>query len=104
MSFHLVSTKSAKIHFYYTFCFIITVVYFSNIVYNISNAEEDLDDEEGQLFDLESNTPNDESSLYVFDNSDDEPFRCTFTMDPKCCKAVTEAFVRLHEDGTIYRR
>ena len=31
-------------------------------------------------------------------------FRCTFTMDPKCCKAVTEAFVRLHEDGTIYRR
>ena len=30
--------------------------------------------------------------------------RCTFTMDPKCCKAVTEAFVRLHEDGTIYRR
>ena len=39
-----------------------------------------------------------------FDNSDDEPFRCTFTMDPKCCKAVTEAFVRLHEDGTIYRR
>ena len=31
-------------------------------------------------------------------------FRCTFTMDPKCCKAVTEAFVRMHEDGTIYRR
>ena len=30
--------------------------------------------------------------------------RCTFTMDPMCCKAVTEAFVRLHEDGTIYRR
>ena len=29
--------------------------------------------------------------------------RCTFTMDPKCCKAVTEAFVRMHEDGTIYR-
>jgi hypothetical protein len=24
-------------------------------------------------------------------------------MDPKMCRAVTEAFVRLHEDGTIYR-
>lgn len=24
-------------------------------------------------------------------------------MDPKLCKAVTEAFVRLHDDGTIYR-
>ena len=24
-------------------------------------------------------------------------------MDDKMCKAVTEAFVRLHEDGTIYR-
>lgn len=24
-------------------------------------------------------------------------------MDPKLCKAVTEAFVRLHEDGSIYR-
>ena len=24
-------------------------------------------------------------------------------MDPKMVKAVTEAFVRLHEDGTIYR-
>ena len=24
-------------------------------------------------------------------------------MDPKMCKAVTEAFVRMHEDGTIYR-
>jgi len=29
--------------------------------------------------------------------------RCCFTMDPKMCTAVTEAFVRLHEDGTIYR-
>ncbi|CAH0546633.1 unnamed protein product [Brassicogethes aeneus] len=29
--------------------------------------------------------------------------RAAFTMDPKLCKAVTEAFVRLHEDGTIYR-
>ncbi|XP_071039659.1 valine--tRNA ligase [Parasteatoda tepidariorum] len=29
--------------------------------------------------------------------------RATFTMDPKMCKAVTEAFVRLHEDGLIYR-
>ncbi|XP_066148110.1 valine--tRNA ligase [Euwallacea fornicatus] len=29
--------------------------------------------------------------------------RAVFTMDPKMCKAVTEAFVRLHEDGTIYR-
>jgi len=29
--------------------------------------------------------------------------REVFTMDPKMCKAVTEAFVRLHEDGTIYR-
>jgi len=29
--------------------------------------------------------------------------RVTFTMDPKCCKAVTEAFVLLHEEGTIYR-
>lgn len=24
-------------------------------------------------------------------------------MDPKLCKAVIEAFVRLHEEGTIYR-
>lgn len=24
-------------------------------------------------------------------------------MDPKLCKAVTEAFVRLHDDGSIYR-
>ena len=29
--------------------------------------------------------------------------RVTFTMDPKCCKAVTVAFLLLHEEGTIYR-
>lgn len=29
--------------------------------------------------------------------------RATFTMDPKMCTAVTEAFVRLHERGLIYR-
>ncbi|XP_050307402.1 valine--tRNA ligase [Anthonomus grandis grandis] len=29
--------------------------------------------------------------------------RAAFTMDPKMCKAVTEAFIRLQEDGTIYR-
>jgi len=29
--------------------------------------------------------------------------RACFTMDPKMCKAVTEAFVRFHDDGTIYR-
>lgn len=29
--------------------------------------------------------------------------REAFTLDPKLSKAVTEAFVRLHEDGTIYR-
>lgn len=29
--------------------------------------------------------------------------RTAFTMDPKLCKAVIEAFVRLHEEGTIYR-
>ena len=29
--------------------------------------------------------------------------RACFTMDPKMVRAVTEAFVRLHEDGTIYR-
>ncbi|XP_014227475.1 valine--tRNA ligase isoform X2 [Trichogramma pretiosum] len=29
--------------------------------------------------------------------------RACFTMDPKLCKAVTEAFVRLHEEGVIYR-
>lgn len=29
--------------------------------------------------------------------------RACFTMDPKLCKAVTEAFVRLHDEGVIYR-
>ncbi|XP_061513040.1 valine--tRNA ligase isoform X1 [Anopheles gambiae] len=29
--------------------------------------------------------------------------RACFTMDPKLCKAVTEAFVRMHEMGMIYR-
>lgn len=29
--------------------------------------------------------------------------RASFTMDPKLCKAVVEAFVRMHQDGTIYR-
>ncbi|XP_055372373.1 valine--tRNA ligase [Condylostylus longicornis] len=29
--------------------------------------------------------------------------RVAFTMDEKLCKAVTEAFVRLHEAGSIYR-
>lgn len=29
--------------------------------------------------------------------------RAAFTMDPKLCKAVTEAFVRLHDNGIIYR-
>ena len=29
--------------------------------------------------------------------------RACFTMDPKMCSAVTEAFVRMNEDGTIYR-
>ncbi|CAN3483472.1 hypothetical protein DICA0_F32902 [Diutina catenulata] len=29
--------------------------------------------------------------------------REAFTLDPQLSKAVTEAFVRLHEDGTIYR-
>ncbi|KAL1130732.1 hypothetical protein AAG570_011973 [Ranatra chinensis] len=29
--------------------------------------------------------------------------RTAFTMDPKLCKAVVEAFVRLHDDGEIYR-
>uniref|UniRef100_A0A131XVK0 Valine--tRNA ligase n=1 Tax=Ixodes ricinus TaxID=34613 RepID=A0A131XVK0_IXORI len=29
--------------------------------------------------------------------------RATFTMDPKMTKAVTEAFVRLHEEGLVYR-
>uniref|UniRef100_A0A5S6QX45 Valine--tRNA ligase n=1 Tax=Trichuris muris TaxID=70415 RepID=A0A5S6QX45_TRIMR len=29
--------------------------------------------------------------------------RACFTMDEKMCRAVTEAFVRMHDDGTIYR-
>jgi len=29
--------------------------------------------------------------------------RACFTMDPKLCRAVTEAFVRLHDEGFIYR-
>lgn len=29
--------------------------------------------------------------------------RATFTMDPKMSRAVTEAFVRLHDEGLIYR-
>ena len=29
--------------------------------------------------------------------------RASFTMDPKLCRAVVEAFVRMHQDGTIYR-
>ncbi|XP_046823974.1 valine--tRNA ligase [Vespa crabro] len=29
--------------------------------------------------------------------------RASFTMDSKLCRAVTEAFIRLHDDGTIYR-
>jgi valyl-tRNA synthetase len=29
--------------------------------------------------------------------------RASFTMDPKLCTAVTESFVRLHEEGLIYR-
>ncbi|KAJ8922358.1 hypothetical protein NQ315_004301 [Exocentrus adspersus] len=29
--------------------------------------------------------------------------RAAFTMEPKLCRAVTEAFVRLYDDGTIYR-
>ncbi|KAK9877875.1 hypothetical protein WA026_020101 [Henosepilachna vigintioctopunctata] len=29
--------------------------------------------------------------------------RVAFTMDPKLCKAVIEAFVRLHDEGIIYR-
>ncbi|XP_036140662.1 valine--tRNA ligase isoform X2 [Monomorium pharaonis] len=29
--------------------------------------------------------------------------RVCFTMDPKLCKAVTEAFIRLHDEGIIYR-
>ena len=54
------TSKSTKIHFYYTFCFLITVVYFSSIVYNVSIAEEDLDEgKQGGLFlSLLDNTPN----------------------------------------------
>ncbi|XP_043529235.1 valine--tRNA ligase isoform X1 [Frieseomelitta varia] len=29
--------------------------------------------------------------------------RVCFTMDPKLCRAVTEAFIRLHDEGVIYR-
>lgn len=29
--------------------------------------------------------------------------RARFTMDERCSKAVIEAFVRLHDDGDIYR-
>lgn len=29
--------------------------------------------------------------------------RACFTMDPKLCRAVTEAFVRLHDENVIYR-
>lgn len=29
--------------------------------------------------------------------------RACFTMDPKLSRAVTEAFIRLHESGDIYR-
>lgn len=29
--------------------------------------------------------------------------RAAFTMDPKLCRAVAEAFVRLHDEGIIYR-
>lgn len=29
--------------------------------------------------------------------------RAVFMMDPKMMRAVTEAFVRMHESGTIYR-
>ncbi|XP_043252604.1 valine--tRNA ligase isoform X2 [Colletes gigas] len=29
--------------------------------------------------------------------------RACFTMDPKLCSAVTEAFIRLHDEGAIYR-
>eukprot|EP00047_Mylnosiga_fluctuans_P003446 m.229126 g.229126 ORF g.229126 m.229126 type:complete len:1061 (-) comp11860_c0_seq1:43-3225(-) len=29
--------------------------------------------------------------------------REAFTMSPRCCKAVAEAFIRLHEEGLIYR-
>ena len=56
------TSKSTKIHFYYTFCFLITVVYFSSIVYNVSIAEEDLDEgKQGGIFlylSLLDNAPN----------------------------------------------
>ena len=42
------STKSAKISFYYTFCFVLTLIYFSSISYNISIAEDDFDENEGK--------------------------------------------------------
>ena len=29
--------------------------------------------------------------------------RACFTRDPKMCTAVTKGFVRMHEDGAIYR-
>lgn len=29
--------------------------------------------------------------------------RARFTMDPQLCRAVTEAFVQLHDEGVIYR-
>ncbi|KZC14461.1 PREDICTED: valine--tRNA ligase [Dufourea novaeangliae] len=29
--------------------------------------------------------------------------RACFTMDPKLCRAVTEAFIKLHDEGVIYR-
>merc|ERR1711879_806234 len=51
------TSKSTKIHFYYSFCFLITVVYFSSIVYNVSIAEEDLDE------DNNNNPPKSESTL-----------------------------------------
>ena len=56
------TSKSTKIHFYYSFCFLITVVYFSSIVYNVSIAEEDLDEgKQGGIFlylSLLDNAPN----------------------------------------------
>lgn len=30
--------------------------------------------------------------------------RASFTMDPKMCKAVTEAFIRMHDKGLIFRQ
>lgn len=37
---HLTLCKNTKANLYYTFCFILTVVYFASIVYNLSIAEE----------------------------------------------------------------